>query len=162
MEDIDGGLHPAVDGQSLDEDEDEVLRGSQALPTPTPSFFQLFFLFFFFIPYRKMQNTEQKYMKNAMYRTKTPLVCLIHIKWQALFNPLSARVFSTVVHAVLQSNISLSSVSPENWSVLICLFKDPFDIWHVFSTFPWLSRDKKYWYYILTFSMTMMNIFIKK
>ena len=23
MEDIDGGLHPAVDGQSLDEDEDE-------------------------------------------------------------------------------------------------------------------------------------------
>ena len=24
MEDIDGGLHPAVDGQSLDEDEDEV------------------------------------------------------------------------------------------------------------------------------------------
>ena len=40
MEDIDGGLHPAVDGQSLDEDEDEegtktekylfpkVLRGS--------------------------------------------------------------------------------------------------------------------------------------
>ena len=26
MEDIDGGLHPAVDGQSLDEDEDEVER----------------------------------------------------------------------------------------------------------------------------------------
>ena len=25
MEDIDGGLHPAVDGQSLDEDEDEVV-----------------------------------------------------------------------------------------------------------------------------------------
>ena len=25
MEDIDGGLHPAVDGQNLDEDEDEVL-----------------------------------------------------------------------------------------------------------------------------------------
>ena len=25
MEDIDGGLHPAVDGQSLDEDEDEVI-----------------------------------------------------------------------------------------------------------------------------------------
>ena len=25
MEDIDGGLHSAVDGQSLDEDEDEVL-----------------------------------------------------------------------------------------------------------------------------------------
>ena len=25
MEDIDGGLHPAVDGQSLDEDEDELL-----------------------------------------------------------------------------------------------------------------------------------------
>ena len=25
MEDIDGGLHPAVDRQSLDEDEDEVL-----------------------------------------------------------------------------------------------------------------------------------------
>ena len=24
MEDIDGGLHPAVDGQSLDKDEDEV------------------------------------------------------------------------------------------------------------------------------------------
>ena len=24
MEDIDGGLHPAVDGQSLDEDENEV------------------------------------------------------------------------------------------------------------------------------------------
>ena len=24
MEDIDGGLHPAVDGQSLDEDEDEI------------------------------------------------------------------------------------------------------------------------------------------
>ena len=24
MEDIDGGLHPAVDGQSLDEDEDDV------------------------------------------------------------------------------------------------------------------------------------------
>ena len=24
MEDIDGGLHPAVEGQSLDEDEDEV------------------------------------------------------------------------------------------------------------------------------------------
>ena len=24
MEDIDGGLHPAVDGESLDEDEDEV------------------------------------------------------------------------------------------------------------------------------------------
>ena len=24
MEDIDGGLHPTVDGQSLDEDEDEV------------------------------------------------------------------------------------------------------------------------------------------
>ena len=23
MEDIDGGLHPAVDGQSIDEDEDE-------------------------------------------------------------------------------------------------------------------------------------------
>ena len=23
MEDIDGGLHPAVDGQNLDEDEDE-------------------------------------------------------------------------------------------------------------------------------------------
>ena len=30
MEDIDGGLHPAVDGQSLDEDEDEAecVRGS--------------------------------------------------------------------------------------------------------------------------------------
>ena len=28
MEDIDGGLHPAVDGQSLDEDEDEELQGS--------------------------------------------------------------------------------------------------------------------------------------
>ena len=27
MEDIDGGLHPAVDGQSLDEDEDEVISG---------------------------------------------------------------------------------------------------------------------------------------
>ena len=27
MEDIDGGLHPAVDGQSLDEDEDESIRG---------------------------------------------------------------------------------------------------------------------------------------
>ena len=26
MEDIDGGLHPAVDGQSLDEDEDEDCR----------------------------------------------------------------------------------------------------------------------------------------
>ena len=26
MEDIDGGLHPAVDGQSLDEDEDEDVR----------------------------------------------------------------------------------------------------------------------------------------
>ena len=26
MEDIDGGLHPAVDGQSLDEDEDECVR----------------------------------------------------------------------------------------------------------------------------------------
>ena len=28
MEDIDGGLHPAVDGQSLDEDEDECPRGN--------------------------------------------------------------------------------------------------------------------------------------
>ena len=26
MEDIDGGLHPAVDGQSLDEDEDETMK----------------------------------------------------------------------------------------------------------------------------------------
>ena len=26
MEDIDGGLHPAVDGQSLDEDEDEEIK----------------------------------------------------------------------------------------------------------------------------------------
>ena len=25
MEDIDGGLHPAVDGQSLDEDENRIL-----------------------------------------------------------------------------------------------------------------------------------------
>ena len=25
MEDIDGGIHPALDGQSLDEDEDEVI-----------------------------------------------------------------------------------------------------------------------------------------
>ena len=27
MKDIDGGLHPAVDGQSLDEDKDEVAGG---------------------------------------------------------------------------------------------------------------------------------------
>ena len=27
MEDIDGGLHPAVDGQSLDEDEDDEEMG---------------------------------------------------------------------------------------------------------------------------------------
>ena len=36
MEDIDGGLHPAVDGQSLDEDEDEVEgswgRGCTVIP----------------------------------------------------------------------------------------------------------------------------------
>ena len=32
MENIDGGLHPAVDGQSLDEDEDEV----QKVPKTTP------------------------------------------------------------------------------------------------------------------------------
>ena len=31
MEDIDGGLHPAVDGQSLDEDEDEDLHKNQQL-----------------------------------------------------------------------------------------------------------------------------------
>ena len=31
MEDIDGGLHPAVDGQSLDEDEDDYARAT-ALP----------------------------------------------------------------------------------------------------------------------------------
>ena len=29
MEDVDGGLHPAVDGQSLDEDEDEEISGSE-------------------------------------------------------------------------------------------------------------------------------------
>ena len=30
MEDIDGGLHPAVDGQSLDEDEDEDDDGGES------------------------------------------------------------------------------------------------------------------------------------
>ena len=33
MEDIDGGLHPAVDGQSLDEDEDE-LSLLHSIPAP--------------------------------------------------------------------------------------------------------------------------------
>ena len=32
MEDIDGGLHPAVDGQSLDEDEDELSGGVVWIP----------------------------------------------------------------------------------------------------------------------------------
>ena len=32
MEDIDGGLHPAVDGQSLDEDEDEEVKITNHLP----------------------------------------------------------------------------------------------------------------------------------
>ena len=32
MEDIDGGLHPAVNGQSLDEDEGEVCFPSKSLP----------------------------------------------------------------------------------------------------------------------------------
>ena len=32
MEDIDGGLHPAVDGQSLDEDEDEEHLTPNVLP----------------------------------------------------------------------------------------------------------------------------------
>ena len=41
MEDIDGGLHPAVDGQSLDEDEDDETKvgGPQSLDQsmwPTP------------------------------------------------------------------------------------------------------------------------------
>ena len=34
MEDIDGGLHPAVDGQSLDEDEDEVQKVPKRHPKP--------------------------------------------------------------------------------------------------------------------------------
>ena len=83
------------------------------------------------------------------------VVCLkavLNWKWTRVFsraqqaplflNPLSARVFSIVVHAVYRSYISLSSVSQENWSVLICLLTDPFDIWHVCSPFPWLSHDK--------------------
>ena len=32
MEDIDGGLHPAVDGQSLDEDDEDEHRSKQGLP----------------------------------------------------------------------------------------------------------------------------------
>ena len=34
MEDIDGGLHPAVDGQSLDENEDKVLFDCETPPLP--------------------------------------------------------------------------------------------------------------------------------
>ena len=36
MEDIDGGLHPAVDGQSLDEDKDEALSSSSLEWYPSP------------------------------------------------------------------------------------------------------------------------------
>ena len=46
MEDIDGGLHPAVDGQSLDEDEDEVVVVVVAFKCAIRFFF--FFFFFFF------------------------------------------------------------------------------------------------------------------
>ena len=37
MEDIDGGLHPAVDGQSLDEDEDEYTIQTKADEMKTQS-----------------------------------------------------------------------------------------------------------------------------
>ena len=38
VEDIDGGLHPAVDGQSLDEDEDESFLHILESLNPTPMF----------------------------------------------------------------------------------------------------------------------------
>ena len=65
MEDTDGGLHPAVDGQSLDEDDDNRL-------------YETFFLSLFsFLIYKKMTTCFRSHKPFFVFPCKYDIYCVV-------------------------------------------------------------------------------------
>ena len=91
MEDIDGGLHPVVDGQSLDEDEMNIQRGKQDRPPPHATFSQALSqqMFEYDKIWARTQNVPQiyKYNKHGMIRNVGKNMEWLPLYWMLLVFP---------------------------------------------------------------------------